>query len=775
MKLLLENLAGSWALLGGLKIAAVALIAAAFIPLVRQRDLASSLRAIVILSLPAVFLSGLLPLAWRVLPIPEPREEPAAAMVAASFASPARPDEVSPRPQSSPELSSPTISDRIPEAISPAPAIAPRPLLSPDRSLLLLWLTGAALSLAPVLFSWLAAVKLRRQPSSPELSRQWLALAGPHAARVPLRISPDVSGPGLAGLIRPVLLLPPEANTWSTSRLRSIFLHEGHHIRRKDVIWRELGRVVRAALWFHPVAWWAQSRLVVAQERAADEAVLAHGVAAPDYAFHLLAIAAGTRMAPGVAMARSSQVGGRIRLILSRHEALHPGRMFIERAAAVLTGVVAMLVTFMAFIRPSQAFGEEAAIADYGFRPPIIDRHGRLIATSDPTRMPENRRENTPVRWYPEREITAHLTGIVTPDGKDGVRVGKRSGLEDSPELEAGRPLQTTIDLRIQRLAWKILEQSGKRGAMLVSDAASGEILAAVSWPAFNPNLFAEGITPEQQQALDEDEMHPLANHISRPEPPASLFKFFIGLSAAKADAADRLFHCGSSIQVSGHRFSDWNKKRDEMLDLPAALSSGCNTYFIPMAIQMGPQPLLAMGKDFAFGGAGSGPWIPCGDWHGGRDGLALSKPIDLAMAALGQGSTRLSLVDCHRLTDAIASGKIRPAVFVKNRPAGLPRSLASTGVDERELGMIRRGMIDSFVTRRTKCPGGLAASAATAMSEVQRHVHVAFCSGYAPLDAPRFVVSLRLWSAPGQGASGVQDAGPLLGEAMNKLLREEF
>lgn len=773
MKPLLENLAGSWALLGGVKVAAVALIAAAFVPLLRQRDLASSLRAIVMLSLPAVFLSGVMPLAWRVLTIPESREEPAPRIVAAGPASPALADEAFSQPQASSDPAGATLPTRTENAILPAPAIAPRPLLSSDQSLLLLWLTGAALSLAPALFSWLAVGKLRRQPPSPELSRQWQALAGPHAARLPLRISPDVSGPGLVGLIRPVLLLPPEVSTWSAARLRSIFLHEWHHIRRKDVIWRELGRLARAALWFHPAAWWAQSRLVLAQERAADEAVLAHGVAAPDYASHLLAVAAGTRMAPGIAMARSSQVGGRIRLILSHREALHPGRMFTERAAAVLTGVVAMLITLMAFIRPSQASGEEAAIADYGFRPPIIDRRGRLIATSDPSRMPENRREDTPVRWYPEREITAHLTGIVAPDGKGGVRVGKRSGLEDSPELASGRPLQATIDLRIQRLAWKILEQSGKRGAMLVSDATSGEILAAVSWPAFNPNLFAEGITPEQQQDLDEDEMQALANPISRPEPPASLFKFFIGLSAAKADVADRLFHCGSSIQVGGHRFSDWNKKRDEELDLPAALSSSCNTYFIPMAIQMGPQPLLAMGKDFAFGGSGSGPWVTHGNWHGRSDGPALSKPIDLAMAALGQGSTRLSLVDCHRLTDAIASGKIRPAIFVKGRPVGIQRTLASTGVDERELAMIRRGMIDSFITKKIQCPGGLAAAPATSVSEGERHV--ALCSGYAPLDAPRFVVSVRVWSAPRQGASGVQDAGPLLGEAMNKLLREEF
>ena len=91
--------------------------------------------------------------------------------------------------------------------------------------------------------------------------------------------------PAVAGIVRPVLLVPDGIEGWlSTAQLRAVLAHEPCHVRRRDNLKAALHMVVESLFWFHPLVWWLETRLIAERERACDEEVLADGNKATDYA-----------------------------------------------------------------------------------------------------------------------------------------------------------------------------------------------------------------------------------------------------------------------------------------------------------------------------------------------------------------------------------------------------------------------------------------------------------------------------------------------------------
>lgn len=101
----------------------------------------------------------------------------------------------------------------------------------------------------------------------------------------------DVSVPVVAGLLRPVILLPRSAAAWAPSRMDAVLRHERAHLRRKDLWTLLLSHVACAAYWFHPLVWTVAARLRREQEFACDDAVILSGFKAASYAEPLIAAA----------------------------------------------------------------------------------------------------------------------------------------------------------------------------------------------------------------------------------------------------------------------------------------------------------------------------------------------------------------------------------------------------------------------------------------------------------------------------------------------------
>ncbi len=121
------------------------------------------------------------------------------------------------------------------------------------------------------------------------------------------------------GWWRPRVILPAEAANWPSEKRRVVLLHELAHVKRRDCLTQTIARVIGALFWVNPLVWVASRRMCVERERACDDLVLAGGCRASEYAGQLLEIARSFRCVPfaaGIAMARSTQIQGRIAAII---------------------------------------------------------------------------------------------------------------------------------------------------------------------------------------------------------------------------------------------------------------------------------------------------------------------------------------------------------------------------------------------------------------------------------------------------------------------------
>ena len=219
-------------------------------------------------------------------------------------------------------------------------------------SLALVWSVLAAL----LLLSWGAGVlrlfRITRQARSAGL----------------VRVSSRIQTPMTWGVLRPVILVPEYVEDWSAEQRDMVIRHERAHIDRRDWLWQGFAQVMTAVFWFHPLVWLALVQIRKEAEHAADDATLATGVQAPDYADRLLAVArqlSGPSTIAGVAMVRRPALMSRIAAILdtarTRSSAGSGARI------GVVLATLALLIPLSAFQnRPIYHAGED------GVTPPSV-------------------------------------------------------------------------------------------------------------------------------------------------------------------------------------------------------------------------------------------------------------------------------------------------------------------------------------------------------------------------------------------------------------------
>ena len=222
-----------------------------------------------------------------------------------------------------------------------------------------LWLGGLILTgLRPLLGLWGIAGLSRLSVLVTDTDA--LALVDECAAALHLTAAPalrqaDAPVPMTWGGRHPVVLLPLEAQTWPEDRLRAVLLHEMAHVRRRDWLSHRFADFVCALYWFHPFVWLTAWRLRAESEIACDDLVLASGLAAPDYARHLLDVARALRPLShvpraAIAMARTTHIEGRLKMILNPAQS----RQALTRRAllfVVTLGSAALIL--LAVLRPA--------------------------------------------------------------------------------------------------------------------------------------------------------------------------------------------------------------------------------------------------------------------------------------------------------------------------------------------------------------------------------------------------------------------------------------
>ena len=249
-----------------------------------------------------------------------------------------------------------------------------------------------------------------------------------------------------------------------------------------------------------------------------------------------------------------------------------------------------------------------------------------------------------PVRNYPLAGLATHVVGYVGRINEDEVKdldssnyagtsyVGK-SGVERFYEAELhgqvgvqqmevnalgrslrmlheelptpGKNLILSIDTEMQRVAEMALGQN--RGALVAIEPKTGDILALVSVPTYDPNPFVVGIDATTYQALQSDPNEPLFNRALRGQyPPGSTIKPFIGLAGLennKITAQSQNFCPGwYSLGESSHRYRDWRRGGHGTISLRNAISQSCDVYFYDLSLTLGIDAMASYLAQFGFG-----------------------------------------------------------------------------------------------------------------------------------------------------------------------------
>jgi penicillin-binding protein 2 len=198
-----------------------------------------------------------------------------------------------------------------------------------------------------------------------------------------------------------------------------------------------------------------------------------------------------------------------------------------------------------------------------------------------------------------ERELHG-LTGferVETSAGGQAVRL-----LANTPATP-GNTVKLTIDLKLQKLVEDMFGE--RRGALVAIDPRNGEVLAFVSKPTFDPNLFVEGIDEESWKGLNESLDKPLLNRAMRGTyPPGSTYKPFMALGALELGkrSPSTIINDPGYFMFGGHRFGSPENERGGAMDMRRAIVESSNVYFYTLANEMGVDAIHDFMAPLGFG-----------------------------------------------------------------------------------------------------------------------------------------------------------------------------
>ena len=166
-----------------------------------------------------------------------------------------------------------------------------------------------------------------------------------------------------------------------------------------------------------------------------------------------------------------------------------------------------------------------------------------------------------------------------------------------------GNNLFLTIDLELQKTAEEAFQD--KNGALIAMDPKTGRILAMVSKPSFDPDLFARNILPEEWKSLVENPHHPLQNKgIQGQYPPGSVFKIITAIAGLESGTLLRIpsFTCTGAFSYGNRDFRCWKEGGHGSLSLHRAIVESCDIYFYQLGLKVGPDLIAHYAKEFGLG-----------------------------------------------------------------------------------------------------------------------------------------------------------------------------
>ena len=441
-------------------------------------------------------------------------------------------------------------------------------------------------------------------------------------------------------------------------------------------------------------------------------------------------------------------------------------------------------------------------------------------------------------RYYPYGKYAAHIVGytgrsnkkenaldevvdVVGKVGKSGLEryyntvlegelgyvidrvtaTNKSVGTIEKVPPKDNKNLKLNIDINLQQMIHKSF---GKTTGVAIVMRTNGDVMAAVSYPSYDPNLFVGGISSKNWKELQEDLAHPFTNKIIHGTyPPGSAIKMGMALAfeKEKPDILDRIEYCNGHITIgkSSHKFRCWKKNGHGKVALRKAIRESCDVYFYKKSLKVG---INAMSEHLhAFGlGIKTGIDLPR-EYNGVMPNKAWKRKRfnqpwylgETVIAAIGQGYDLVTPLQVARHTVLLATGDLvtpKIASYIDDNKA----ENETTPIEfDKYIHEVRKGMYDVCNTpggtgykTMSRLPIVVAGKTGTSQvtsipqSTVNRlkehqlayfHRSHAWITTYAPYDNPQFIVTVLIE----HGGHGGSASGPMAADIYKWLFAHGY
>ena len=430
-------------------------------------------------------------------------------------------------------------------------------------------------------------------------------------------------------------------------------------------------------------------------------------------------------------------------------------------------------------------------------------------------------------RYYPEGSLAAHLIGYVGSKGKlekgpinygdpifeftegragfeklydkeltgiPGLRKlqydssGTEVLREDKRAPQQGGTVVTTLDLAWQQRAEKVLEEHANKGALVIIDVRTGEIVAMASRPSYDLNTFVPFISLKTYNELREDPDAPLfARSYQAEYPPASTFKAVVALSALQHGVIDRYTQINTPafIQLGKHQMWNWSKKSEGLMNIVKGMYRSNNLFFIQVGIATRPQNIVQTAEQLGYGRKTGLPLV------GEKKGLLPSDAYmrkhhkrrmtdgDTANMSIGQGVVLATPLQVAQGMAAIANGGKLPKLQLVRQVQDANGRILSYNRDEpRQLMNMNASdvaLVQEGLMKVVNDPAGTGKRAHLSYTIVcgktgtaqwgpeEKKQSLGWFTGFFPLNNPKYAFAMVYEGRPGEKVSGGSKAAPMV------------
>jgi penicillin-binding protein 2 len=438
------------------------------------------------------------------------------------------------------------------------------------------------------------------------------------------------------------------------------------------------------------------------------------------------------------------------------------------------------------------------------------------------------------LRTYPEGKTACHIlgsvgkvrpmpTGTLDPQdpfypemiGRDGLEAafeeklkgtagqmnmlfdgqGHKIGEEITHHPVPGLTLVTTLDLDFQQICEDVLRSNVKRGAFVIMDVETGDVIALASWPTFDPNSFVPSIPQAEYNSLLKDKDKPLIGRaFMGVYPPASTFKVVTALAGLDSGkfGENSAFNCSATLRLGKHILRNAYKGDFGSIGLTQAIKISCNTWFARAGMATGAANLTNMANRLGYGertglpikGEAAGR-VADDDWMMINYGRKILQG-DLANMSIGQGALSATPLQVARGMAAVANGQFTPQARLVAQiqdlddqvvEAFLPAPRNDLNISKRNINAVHKGMRavvnDGGGTGRAAACRYVTVAGKTGTAQWGPDRNMAWFAGFLPANNPQYAFAAIYEGDYGESSiSGGKKVAPMVKTVFDRIYK---